>query len=345
MKTGMKMDAGLPPTAPADVRHYAGLAEQAGYDALWTSEVRHDPLLQLGLAATVTDRIRLGTAIAVAFARNPMTLAVSANDVHVVSGGRLLLGLGSQVKPHITRRFSMPWSQPAARMREFICALHAIWDSWNQGTRLRFEGDFYTHTLMSPFFNPGPNEYGSPPVYLAGVGDRMTEVAGEVADGFIVHGFTTERYLREVTLPALRRGRERSGLSMDGFEVSGAPFVATGRTEEELAAARDAVRGQIAFYASTPAYRPVLELHGWTDLGDQLHTLSLQNRWQEMGALIDDDVLDAFAVVGEPESVGAELVRRYGDLMTRAGLYTPYELDPQVAVAIAADVRAAADAS
>jgi probable F420-dependent oxidoreductase len=329
----MRVDTGL--GASIDAREAAAEAQRAGYAGVWTSEIKHDPFVALGLAAVATDTIELGTSIAVAFARNPMSLAVQANDVQLLSAGRLLLGLGSQIRPHITRRFSMPWSHPARRMREFILALQAVWSCWNDGTKLEFRGEFYTHTLMTPFFNPGPNPHGAPKVLLAGVGEAMTAVAGEVADGFLCHGFTTERYLREVTMPALgRHGR------LEGFEVVGSPLVATGRTEEELGAASRGVREQIAFYGSTPAYRAVLELHGWAGLGDELHELSLQGRWQDMGTIIDDDVLSTFAVVAEPGAVAAELLRRYGDLMTRITLYTPYALDPAVTAQIVGDLRA-----
>jgi len=321
-------------TASADTRPAAAEAERAGYAGIWTSEVKHDPFIAVALAATVTERIELGTAIAVAFARSPMTTAFQANDLQMLSQGRLLLGLGSQIRAHITRRFSMPWSHPALRMREYILAMRAIWDCWHSGAKLDFRGDFYSHTLMTPFFNPGPNPYGAPRVLLAGVGAAMTRVAGEVADGFLCHGFTTERYLREVTLPAL--GRIRAG-----FEISGSPLVVTGRTEEEMARARRGVREQIAFYGSTPAYRPVLELHGWGELSEELHALSRQGKWQQMGTLIDDQVLDAFAVTAEPGRVAAGLLRRYGDVMTRMTLYTPYGIDPAVTRQIAADLRAA----
>src|SRR5579872_5958100 len=214
----MKIDTGLPPDAGADTRQAAAAAEQAGYAGVWTSEITHDPFVALALAAVATEAIELGTSIAVAFARNPMSTAVQANDVQLLSRGRLLLGLGSQIRPHITKRFGMPWSHPAARMREFISALRAIWACWQDGTRLSFRGDFYTHTLMTPFFNPGPNPHGAPRVLLAGVGEAMTAVAGEVADGFLCHGFTTESYLREVTLPALAEGRRAAGLSMADYE-------------------------------------------------------------------------------------------------------------------------------
>jgi probable F420-dependent oxidoreductase len=335
----MKIDTGLSPAAPVDTRQAAVAAQRAGYAGVWTSETKHDPFLSLGLAAVAADTIELGTAIVVAFARSPMSLAAQANDLQLLSRGRLLLGLGSQIRAHITRRFSMPWSHPAPRMREYILALRAIWSCWHDGTKLDFRGDFYTHTLMTPFFNPGPNPHGAPKVLLAGVGDLMTAVAGEVADGFLCHGFTTERYLREVTLPALARGRPGGDLA--GYEISGTPFVATGRTEPELEDAVRGVREQIAFYGSTPAYRGVLELHGWGELSDELHRLSLQGRWKDMGTVIDEDVLRAFAVVAEPGSVADELLRRYGDVMTRITLYTPYDLDPGVTEQIVGDLRAA----
>jgi probable F420-dependent oxidoreductase len=333
----MQVDTVLPFTASIDTRQAAAAAESAGYAAVWTGEVKHDPFLALGLAAVATESIGLGTSIALAFARNPMSTAVQANDLQALSGGRLLLGLGSQIRAHITRRFGMPWSHPAPRMREYILAMRAIWDCWNEGTKLDFRGDFYTHTLMTPFFDPGPNPHGAPTVLLAGVGEVMTAVAGEVADGFLCHGFTTERYLREVTKPALERGRAGRGLA--GYEVCGSPFVATGRTEQEMNDACRGVREQIAFYGSTPAYRPVLELHGWGELSDELHRLSLQGRWKEMGDAIDESVLNAFAVVAEPGAVAAELLRRYGDVMTRMTLYTPYALDPGDHAQIVSDLR------
>ena len=325
----MKVDGGISFDIGSSAQS-ARDAEAAGYDGVWTAEGGHDPFLGCLLAAESTERIDVGTAIAVAFARSPMTTAQSANDLQARSKGRFILGLGSQIKPHIEKRFSMPWSQPAARMHEYVSALRAIWAAWHDGTKLDFQGDFYTHTLMTPFFNPGPNEHGVPKVYLAGVGERMTEVAGEVCDGFLGHGFTTERYLREVTLPALERGRRKAGKpGLDGFDISGTPFVVTGTTEEQLAQARTGTRRQIAFYGSTPAYRPVLELHGWGDLQGELNTLSKQGRWAEMGDLIDDEMLDAFAIVGEPTQVADGLLARYGDCITRIAFYAPYKSDPE----------------
>lgn len=303
-------------------------AEEFGYDGVWVPEISRDPFLPLTIAAEHTEKIELGTSIAVAFARSPMATANTAYDLTQFSKGRFILGLGSQIKPHITKRFSMEWSKPAARMREYILAMQAIWDCWMNESKLDFRGDFYTHTLMTPFFNPGPHGYGIPRVFLAAVGPLMTEVAGETCDGYFCHGFTTERYLREVTIPALEAGRAKAGKSMEGFEICGPSFVITGNSEEELAKAREGTRQQIAFYGSTPAYRPVLELHGWGELQTELNALSKEGKWVEMGERIDDEILETFAVVGEPEQIGPELKRRYGDVISRISFYAPYASDP-----------------
>jgi probable F420-dependent oxidoreductase len=309
----------------------ASEAEAAGYSGVWTAETAHDPFLPLLLAAEHTERIEVGTSIAVAFARNPMLLANTGWDLQAYSGGRFILGLGSQIKPHITKRFSMPWTHPAARMRELVLAVRAIWDCWMNGTKLEFRGEFYTHTLMTPFFTPPAADLagcGPPKVFLAGVGELMTEVAGEVCDGFICHGFTTEKYLREVTLPALERGRAKVGKTLAGFEIAGPSFVVTGADDNELERAAAATRQQIAFYGSTPAYRGVLDVHGWGGLQDELNALSKQGKWAEMGELIDDDLLNTFAVVGTPEEIAPELAKRYGDAIQRISFYAPYRSDP-----------------
>jgi probable F420-dependent oxidoreductase len=313
--------------------------EDAGFDGVSYAELTSDPMLHLTLAASTTSRIDLATNLLVAFARSPMTLAVQAHALQDYSRGRLVLGLGSQIRPHIERRFSMPWSSPAARMTEFVTAMRAIWHAWSTGEKLDFRGDFYTHTLMTPMFTP-PALYPDPKVFVAGVGPRMTETAGAVADGLLVHGFTTERYLREVTVPALRDGRAKAGKDLAGFDVCGSPLIVTGRTDEEMARARAGVRQQIAFYGSTPAYHGVLEVHGWGDLGRELHQLSRTGQWQEMGERIDDEVVDAFAVVAEPDKVAGELLSRYGDLMTRMTFYTPYDVDGSVTGQIATDLQA-----
>jgi probable F420-dependent oxidoreductase len=315
-------------------------AEEAGYDGIWSAETSHDPFFPLLVAAQHTERVELGTGIAVAFARNPMTVAQTAWDLQAYSKGRFILGLGSQIKPHITRRFSMPWSQPAARMREFVLALRHIWSAWDEGTKLDFRGDFYTHTLMTPFFNPGKNPYGHAKVFLAAVGEKMTEVAGEVCDGIICHGFTTERYLREVTVPALERGRARGDLDPSTLEISLPGFVVTGANEEEMATSAAATRQQIAFYGSTPAYRPVLELHGWGELQDELNALSKQGKWTEMGERIDDEILDTFAVVAEPDKLADGIAKRFGDVATRFSFYAPYKTDPGTWLPVVAALKA-----
>jgi probable F420-dependent oxidoreductase len=326
----MKVDGGIALDLHQSVQS-AKDAEAAGYSGAWTAETNHDPFFPLLLAAEHTTQIELGTSIAVAFARNPMTLANIGWDLQSYSRGRFVLGLGSQIKPHITKRFSMEWSHPAARMREMVLAIRAIWDTWQNGTKLEFRGDYYTHTLMTPFFTPNPDDiaaYGVPKIFLAGVGELMTEVAGEVCDGFICHGFTTEKYLREVTIPALARGRAKAGKTMEGFEVVGPSFVVTGNNDQELEAAATGTRQQIAFYGSTPAYRGVLDIHGWGGLQEELNGLSKQGNWVEMGNLITDEILNTFAVVGEPERVAPELITRYGDVIDRLSFYAPYKANP-----------------
>lgn len=320
-----------------DIGTRAAHLEAAGYDGLWSTEVGHDPLVVLAAAAAATERVTLGTGILVAFGRSPMVTATMANDVQLLSRGRLLLGLGSQIKPHIEKRYSMPWSHPAARMREYVQALHAIWDSWYHDAPLRFRGEFYRHTLMTPFFNPGPNPFGRPPVYVAAVGELMTEVVGEVADGLLVHPFTTSRYVHEVTLPALERGAARTDRTSDAVAVSLSVLVAPDNDD----AAIDAVRGQIAFYGSTPAYRGVLERHGWGALQETLNVYTRDGRWAEMAQLISDDVLEAFAVVAPVEEIGPRILARYGDVVTRVGLYTPYALADDDRAKIVSSLQAA----
>jgi probable F420-dependent oxidoreductase len=339
----MKIDGGIG-TDLRNVARNAKEVEAAGYSGAWTAETSHDPFLPLLLAAEHTETLELGTSIAVAFARNPMTLANTAWDLQAFSQGRFVLGLGSQIKPHITKRFSMEWSRPAARMREMVLAMRAIWHTWLTGDQLDFRGEFYTHTLMTPFFMPDPKDlygFGPPKVFLAGVGELMTEVAGEVCDGFICHGFTTERYLREVTIPALERGRAKIGKTLDGFEIVGPSFVVTGNDAAQIDAAAAATRQQIAFYGSTPAYRAVLEIHGWGGLQDELNALSKQGEWQRMGTLIDDEILNTFAVVGEPEAIAPELSKRYGDVIQRISFYAPYASDPERWAGVMAALRAA----
>ncbi len=324
----MKVDAGIGFEAK-DAAETARNAEDAGFAGIWCPETAHDPFLPLLLAAEHTEHLELGTGIAVAFARNPMSMATVANDLQLYSKGRFMLGLGSQIKPHIEKRFSMPWSHPAARMREYVLAMRAVWSAWNEGTKLAFRGEFYKHTLMTPMFSPGPNPYGTPKVFVAGVGELMTEVAGEVGDGFLVHGFTTERYLRDVTMPALERGLERSGRSRADIEVSYPGMIVTGENEQQMTVATQAVKAQLAFYGSTPAYKPVLDHHGWGDLQVELNTLSKRGEWGTMAGLIDDDMVATFAAVGPPDEIPALVMARFGGIVDRVSFYAPYEADPE----------------
>jgi probable F420-dependent oxidoreductase len=305
---------------PTGAARRARQLEAAGYDGGWTSETEHDPFLPLVAAAEHTERLELGTNIAVAFARSPMTVAHLGWDLQLLAAGRFILGLGSQIKAHITRRFSMPWSRPAARMEEYIRALHAIWDAWESGERLNFRGDFYQHTLTNPMFVPPPQQHGRPQVFLAAVGPLMTRTAGRVADGLLCHGFTTADYLRGVTLPALRRGEADAGRAPGTAQVSLLAMTVAAETAESFEAQRDAMRMQIAFYGSTPAYRGVLEHHGWGDAQPELHALSIKGRWAEMAGVIDDDMLSTIAAVGTPAEAARILADRYGDLADRLTL-------------------------
>jgi probable F420-dependent oxidoreductase len=314
-------------------------AEERGYDGWFVGETAHDPLLACVVAGQASERLQVGTAITVAFPRSPMHVAYAAHDLQALTGGRFVLGLGSQIKPHIEKRFSTPWSRPAARMREYVLALRAIWHAWEHGTRLRFEGELYRHTLMTPFFTPPDHGFGPPAVWVAAVGPRMTEITGEVADGLLCHGFTTDRYLTEVTLPTLSAGAEQAGRSRDDLEVALPVFVVTGRDEAETAEVEAGVKAQIAFYGSTPAYRAVLDLHGWGELHEQLHQRSLAGDWAGMTAMIDDEVLHTFAVVAPPDEVGRAIRQRYDGLVDRISLYTGFEFDGELWERLLADVR------
>jgi probable F420-dependent oxidoreductase len=316
----------------ADIRRL----ERLGLDGLFCAETAHDPFVSATLAAEHSSRVEIGTAIAVAFARNPMTVAMAAHDLQRYSNGRFVLGLGSQIKPHIEKRFSMPWSHPAPRMREFIAAMRAIWRSWNDGERLSFRGNFYQHTLMTPFFAPPASAYGPPKVFLAAVGEHMSSVAGNVADGLFVHGFSTEPYLREVTWPAVERGLVEDGRRRDAFEMSGLVFVVTGRDEQAVLEADRATRKQIAFYGSTPSYLPVLDHHGWGEVQRELNTLSKRGQWDAMGDLITDEMVDAFAVRGEPGEIGLAVRARYDGLLARCQPYLPYPVSDELFAEIAA---------
>jgi probable F420-dependent oxidoreductase len=324
----MHADLALPKRA-AEAAAFASRAEQLGFDGLWCGETRSDPFLVLALASQAGARVRLGTGVAIAFARTPMTLAYTAYELAGLSRGRFVLGLGSQVEAHVRRRFSMPWSAPAARMREFVQALRAIWAAWHGGTKLEFRGEHYRHDLMTPYFSPERHAFGPPPVMLAGVGARMTEIAGEVCDGFLFHPFTTERYLREVSLPALARGRARAGKTLDGFRVCGPLFASPVGDERERGAVEQASRQQFAFWASTPAYRPVLELHGWGELQTELASLARAGRWSELADAVDPGIFEAFACIEPPEKLGARLVERFGALVDGVTFGSTHPVEPE----------------
>lgn len=335
----MKVDTGLA-NEFSQIASQAAELEELGYDGLLTAETNHDPFFPLMLASQSTSKVDLMTGIAVAFARSPMTLASTAHDLNAASQGRFILGLGSQIRAHITKRFNMPWSKPAARMREFILAMRAVWDCWYNGKPLAFTGEFYSHTLMTPFFTPTDIEYGPPRVFLAAVGPLMAEVAGEVADGILLHAFTTEKYIRETTLPALQRGWAKAGKSRDEFEIVYPMFTVTGDTQDTVAQAKATVRQQVAFYGSTPAYKPVLESIGAGELQPTLNRMSKQGQWVEMGELIGEDLIKEFAVVAEPKDLAGAILSKYGDIVDRTSAaygLIPSDLQRQ----IISDLRAA----
>jgi probable F420-dependent oxidoreductase len=335
----LKIDRGIPSQLD-QVADVARAHERAGYDGCWTGEINHDPFLPLLLAAEHTQSIALGTSIAVAFARNPMTVANLGWDLQSFSGGRFILGLGTQIRSHIEKRFSMPWSHPVRRMAEFVAALKEIWGCWQTGDRLTFEGDFYTHKLMTPMFTPEPMAQPAPRIFIAAVGEAMTQMCAEVADGLLAHAFTTRRYLDEVTTPALLRGLARDGRERAHFEVSSPVFIVTGRDEDEMATAAASFRKQIAFYASTPAYRPVLELYGWGDLQPRLRTLSIAGEWDAMADLIGDDILCEFAVVAPIDRVGQALVERCSGVIDRVLPAFPNKTPEPVIADVLDEVRA-----
>ena len=336
--TILKIDSSLM-FDPVKVGQMAAQLESVGFDGAYTFEGQNDPFISVAAAAMQTEKMDLMTSIAVAFARNPMNMAYQANDLQLLSQGRFILGLGTQVKAHIERRFNMQWSKPAARMREYVQALREIWRCWETGDRLKFEGEFYQHTLMSPTFSPAPNPHGSPDIFIAGVGPLMTRVAAEVGDGLFVHPFHTPQSLEDLTMPAVLEGLESSGKSRADFQISAQVIIATGLSEEEMQAAEFSARNQIAFYASTPAYLPVLKEHGWEALQPEANQLSKQGKWMELAALIDDEILHAFALVGEPAEVAKKLVERFEGKVERVSpvIYSP---SPDLLGALLNEIRA-----
>ncbi|HMK07469.1 MAG TPA: TIGR03617 family F420-dependent LLM class oxidoreductase [Anaerolineales bacterium] len=315
----LKLDAALAPALLQDVPGLAAAAEALGFDTVWTSETQHDPFLPLALVAEHTTTLGFGTAVAIGFARSPTVLAHTAWDLAAASGGRLRLGLGTQVRPHVERRFGLPWpASPSGAMREYIQALRAVWRTWQTGERLNYRGDVYRLTLMTPFFSPAPIGHPSIPIYLAGVNRGLIRLAGECADGLHVHPLHSARYLRETVQASLREGAEHAGRDPAAVDVSVSVFVVTETAEADF------VRSQIAFYASTPSYRPVLELHGWSEVADRLSGLARHAAWADMPALIDEEMLRTFAVVAEAEALPQALNERYHGLANRLTLYQPF---------------------
>jgi probable F420-dependent oxidoreductase len=318
----VKLDVGLGTEGEylKSIDRTARAAEVLGFHGLWTSETKHDAFLPLAIAAGGTQRMDLGTSVAIAFSRSPMETAQTAWDLQDLSNGRFILGLGTQVKAHITRRFSMPWDKPAARLREYILALRAIWESFQTEGPLNFEGEFYTHTLMSPFFNPGPIEHPEIPVFIAGVNTRLARLAGELCEGFHVHPFHSPEYVRRTVKPALAEGAAQANRDPDQVELATSVFVVAAETEEEAWEQRASVRSQLSFYASTPTYRTVLEAHGWQEVGERLGRLAREKKWAEMPALITEEMLQAFAVEATPHEIGPALKERYEGLIDRVAL-------------------------
>ena len=322
----MKLDAGLGTEGNylKEVDRTARAAEDLGFAGLWTSETKHDGFLPLAIAANETSKMELGTSVAIAFSRSPMETAQTAWDLQDLSNGRFILGLGTQVKAHITRRCSMPWQRPAARLREYILALREIWESFQNEGPLEFEGEFYRHTLMTPFFNPGPIEHPEIPIYIAGVNTRLAKLAGEICDGFHVHPFHSPEYVRQTVKPAIAEGAARKDRDPDQVELATSAFVISAESEEEAREQRKSVRAQISFYGSTPTYRTVLEAHGWEDVGERLGAMAREKKWREMPALVTDEMLATFAVEAAPDELGAALRERYTGLIDRVTLYVPF---------------------
>ncbi len=316
----MKIDASIVPSTLDEIRAVTEAAEALGFDALWTSETQHDPFLPLGLVAQHSRRLQFGTAVAIGFARSPTTLAHTAWDLAAASAGRFILGLGTQVRAHVERRFGMPWpDSPVGKLRELIGGIRALWATWQTGQRLNFRGRYFKLTLMSPFFNPGPIEHPDIPIYLAGVNRGLCRLAGELGDGLHAHPLHSVRYLSRVVRPAMAEGVTHSGRPSSSVALSVTAFAVTRRAEDAF------VRSQIAFYAATPSYRPVLALHGWGEIAEQLSGLARRQAWDQMPGLITDEMLETFAVVAPPERLGRALKERYAGLVDRLSLYLPFQ--------------------
>ncbi len=321
----MKFDV----TLLSGLRDIPALAEKIdalGVDGLWTTETSHNPFLPLTHAAAHSKRTQIGTAIAIAFARSPMVTAQLAWDLAEQSDGRFILGLGTQVKAHIVRRFSSVWDSPGPRLRDYILSMRAIWDCWQNNKPLKYEGEFYKFSLMTPFFAPAPMKHSNIPVFIAGVNPYLCKLAGELCQGLHVHPFHTAKYLREIAIPNVEQGAKEAGRSRSDVELTCAIFVVTGANQKEIEINKNSVKAQIAFYASTPSYDIVLETHGWEELGKRLNVMSREGRWMEMADLISDEMLEEFAVIAPHDQLAAKVRERYDGLLDRIGYYFPFDL-------------------
>ncbi len=324
----MKLDANLEVDSLATVPSVANAAENMGVDAIWSTETRHDPFLGLSLVAEHTTRMKLGTGIALAFTRSPMTIAYTSWDLQRMSNGRFILGLGTQVKGHVERRFGVKWEPPAAKMREVITLLRAIWKRWQRGEKLDFRGRYYSVNLMTPFFDPGPISKPEIPIFVAAVNESMCRLAGELCQGLHVHPFHTVRYLKEVVLPAVEDGSRKAGRHRTDIDIAGSIFVAPGDTREEIQRIREVMRQQIAFYGATRTYRRVLDLHGWGEVSDRLHAKSVSGDWHGMPSEISEAMLDEFVLQGRWDALPDLIKERYNDTLDRVRLYLPFEESP-----------------
>lgn len=337
----MKVDFYYPPSPPEGAPDAALQAREIGYDGFFSAETQYDPFLPLVLAGTAAPELELGTAIAVAFPRSPMVTAMTAWDLARLSNGKFKLGLGTQVRGHITRRFSTEWGSPGPRLKDYILSMRAIWDTWQNATPLKYEGEFYQFSLMTPFFNPGPIRSPDLPVYIAGVGPYLSALAGELCQGFHVHPFHTTKYLDRVVLPNMSKGAESEGRSLDDVERVTTVFVMTGRSDSEVEESMAAVRQQVAFYASTPSYRPVLETSGW-DFGEKLTALSKRGKWDEMSGVIPDEALLQVGVAAQVDQLGEVIRDRYADRVQRVGLYSlgsVIDIDPEARRQVVNDLK------
>lgn len=324
MTSQIKLDAVLHPDPNLrNIPSVAAAAEEAGFAGLWDTETQHDPFLQLALAAPATKRLDLGTAIALSFTRSPMTMAYTAWDLAALSEGRFILGLGTQVKAHNERRFSVPWSNPLPRLREIINGMRAIWHAWRTGEKLNFRGEYYTFSLMTPFFTPPDHRYNIP-IYIAGVNEGLCRLAGELCDGFHIHPLNSAKYVREVVRPGVEAGAKQAGRSIDDVSLSASVFVVTGSDQTQTENLRAFVQQQISFYASTPSYRVILDAHGWVEIGERLSGMAARKLWSEMPALVTDEMIDEFAIVAAPDKVGEAALARYAGLVDRITFYIPY---------------------